>query len=101
MLPTLELYSSVECPFAYLAIYRLRQVWPSYAGRIRLVWRALSLEYVNSTGNSRPLFEAELSLVRRIEPGLPGRSWSRPEWDWPVTMWPAFEALACAQAQSA
>lgn len=100
MLPVLELYSSIECPFAYLAIYRLRQVWPAYAGRVQVVWRALSLEHVNKVGNSRPLFEAELKVIQQIEPSIPGHSWSRREWDWPVTLWPAFEALACAQAQN-
>jgi predicted DsbA family dithiol-disulfide isomerase len=98
--PVLELYSSIECPFAYLAIYRLRQAWPAYAGRIKLAWRALSLEYINKVGNSHPLFEAELKIIRQIEPSIPMQSWSRPVWDWPVTLWPAFEALACAQAQS-
>jgi predicted DsbA family dithiol-disulfide isomerase len=99
MIPNIELYSSIECSFAYLAVHRLRQVWPSYAGRVQLVWRALSLEYVNRVPNSRPLFEAELTLFGQIDASLPMRSWVRPEWDWPVTLWPAFEALACAQAQ--
>jgi hypothetical protein len=42
-----------------------------------------------------------MELFARIEPGLPFYPWTRPEWEWPVTFWPAFEALACAQAQSA
>jgi predicted DsbA family dithiol-disulfide isomerase len=99
-LPILELYGSIECPFAYLATYRLRRVWPTYAGRLQLTWRALALEYVNNQGNSRPFFEAILELFPQIEPDLPLHPWSRPAWDWPVTLWPAFEALACVQAQS-
>jgi predicted DsbA family dithiol-disulfide isomerase len=98
-LPAIEIYSSIECPFAYLAIYRLRQVWPDYRGRVRVVWRALSLEYINRSGSTKPLTEAELDLLTRIEPGLPANHWPRPDWEWPATMWPAFEALACAQAQ--
>jgi hypothetical protein len=100
MLPTLEIYSSLDCPYAYLAVYRLRQVWPEFAGRVRLVWRALSLEYVNSSLVSRPLIDAERELFALIEPALPFHPWPRPAWDWPVTMWPAFEAVACAQAQN-
>jgi predicted DsbA family dithiol-disulfide isomerase len=100
MLPTLELYSSIECPFAYLAIYRLRKVWSDYADGLHLTWRALSLEFVNQVGNSHPLFEAEIKIIQQIEPSIPVQSWSRAEWDWPVTLFPAFEALACAQAQS-
>jgi predicted DsbA family dithiol-disulfide isomerase len=98
--PTIELYSSLECPYAYLAIYRLRQIWPEYAGRVQVIWRALSLEYINQTSVSKPTHDAELPLFAQIEPALPMQPWSRPDWQWPVTMWPAFEALACAQAQS-
>jgi predicted DsbA family dithiol-disulfide isomerase len=99
-LPTIEIYSSIECPYAYLAIYRLRQIWPEYTGRVQLVWRALSLEYVNRASVSKPTHDAELGFFPQIEPTLPLQAWTRPEWEWPVTMWPAFEALACAQAQS-
>jgi hypothetical protein len=99
-LPTIEVYSSIECPYAYLATYRLRQVWPEFAGRVRVVWRALSLEYINRRiGTPPPMFEAEKALFARIEPNLPWQPWTRPAWEWPATMWPAFEALACAQAQ--
>lgn len=100
MKPTLEIYSSLECPYAYLAVYRLRQIWPEFAGQIQVLWRALSLEYINQrVGTPPPMFEAEKELFARIEPALPWRAWSRPLWEWPVTMWPAFEALACAQVQ--
>lgn len=92
----------MECPFAYLATYRLRQIWPEFAGRVQIVWRALSLEYINNRiGTPKPLYEAERQLFSRIEPALPFHTWPRAEWEWPVTMWPAFEALACAQAQDA
>ena len=100
MIPTIEIYTSIECPYAYLATYRLRQLWPELAGRVQLVWRALSLEYINRRiGTPPPMFEAEKALFARIEPNLPWLLWTRPVWDWPVTLWPAFEALACAQAQ--
>ncbi len=98
-LPTIEIYSSLDCPYAYLATYRLRRIWPEFTGKVRIVWRALSLEYVNKRGTQKPTIDAERGLFQRVDPGLPFRSWSRPDWEWPVTMWPAFEALACAQAQ--
>jgi len=97
----IEIYSSIECPFAYLAAYRLRRVWPEYTGRVQIVWHALSLEYINGRGPSRPVIELELDLFRQMEPGLPVQRWRRAAWEWPATMWPAFEALACAQAESA
>lgn len=100
-LPSLELYASLDCPYAYLATYRLRQLWPAYRGKVELVWRALSLEYVNARPVTKPLIDAERPLFAQIEPALPYAPWDAAEWLWPATMWPAFEALACAQAQSA
>jgi predicted DsbA family dithiol-disulfide isomerase len=97
--PTIELYSDILCPWTYLTIYRLRRVWPEYAGRAQLAWRALSLEYINRQGTPKPLLDAEIRLIKQIEPELPIEHWQRPEWQWPATFWPAFEALACAQAQ--
>lgn len=98
-LPTIDVYSDLHCPWAYLACYRLRQVWPAYAGRVQLRWRALALEYINQRGTPKPTLDAEIALIGRIEPAILVQPWSRPAWQWPVTFWPAFEALACAQAQ--
>jgi hypothetical protein len=95
----LEIYSSMECPYAYLATYRLRQLRDEFAGRVQVVWRALSLEYVNRQSYAKPLRDAEMELFARIEPALPFHPWARSDWEWPVTFWPAFESLACAQAQ--
>lgn len=95
----IDIYSSLECPFAYMAVYRLRKIWPEYASRVQLVWRALSLEYINRRGPSKPATGVELHLIHQLEPGLPVQLWNRPDWEWPVTFWPAMEALACAQGQ--
>lgn len=96
---TVDLFSSIECPFAYLGVYRLRKVLPEFAGRVEIHWRALSLEYINHAMLAKPVTEAELGLLLDYEPDLPVRGWLRQDWEWPSTMWPAFEALACAQAQ--
>lgn len=100
-LPRVELFGSLDCPYAYLATSRLRQVWSDYEERIEVVWRPLSLEYINERAVTRPLIDAERELFARIEPDLPYHPWSSAAWEWPTTMWPAFEALACAQAQNA
>ena len=76
----IEIYSSIECPFAYLAIHLLRRVWPEYVGRVSISWRALSLEYINGLGPSRPMIEAELDLFKQMEPDLPVLKWSLPAW---------------------
>ncbi len=97
--PLIEIYSSIECPYAYLATFRLRQLGPEMSGQVRLIWRALSLEYVNRQVYPKPLHDVECALFRQIEPNLPWKEWEHPDWLWPSTFWPAFEALACAQAQ--
>ena len=99
--PIVEIYGSMDCPYTYLATFRLRRLWPRIEGRLKPVWRCLSLEYVNKRPVVQPLIEAERPLFARIEPALPYEPWARAAWDWPVTMWPAAEALACAQLQSA
>lgn len=98
-LPRIEIYSDIHCPWAYLAVYRLRQLWPEYAGKLEVRWRSLSLEYINRRGTPKPILDLETGYMKQIEPDLPVKPWSRPDWQWPVTFWPAFEALECAQAQ--
>ena len=99
MIPTIDIYSSVECPFAYLASYRLQKLWPEYEGNVHLFWRALALEYINQSSYSKPLWDAERELLAQIEPDLPFNPWPQEDWRFPTTFWPAYEALACVQAQ--
>jgi predicted DsbA family dithiol-disulfide isomerase len=98
-LPVIEMYSDIHCPWSYLAIFRLRKLWPEYAGKLEIRWRSLSLEYINRRGTPKPILDLEMGFMKKIEPDLPVKSWARPDWQWPVTFWPAFEALECAQAQ--
>jgi predicted DsbA family dithiol-disulfide isomerase len=95
----LEVYASIECPYAYLAAYRLSQLRQEWEGKVKIRWRALSLEYINRSSYAKPLYEAEYALFNQIEPDLPWKLWDRPDWQWPTTTWSAFEALACAQTQ--
>jgi predicted DsbA family dithiol-disulfide isomerase len=39
-------------------------------------------------------------VLAAAEPGLPYAYWRAPESAWPVTSWPAFEAIRCARRQS-
>ena len=96
---TIEMYGSLDCPFAYLATFRLRRLRERFAGETKVVWRNLALEYVNRRPVTLPLIEAERELLQMIEPELPYAPWGREAWEWPTTMWPAAEALACAQLQ--
>jgi len=99
-LPTIEMYSDIHCPWGYLAAFRLGQLELEWSGRVRFAWRCLPLEVVNSRGTPKNTLDQELPYLLQIEPGIPARPWRRPEWEYPVTMLPAFEALKCAEAQS-
>lgn len=50
--PTIELYPDIHCPWTYPAVHRLCPVWPEYVGRVRLVWRILSLECITRPGDA-------------------------------------------------
>jgi hypothetical protein len=55
---------------------------------------------VNREPTPKPLLDSELPLLVQEEPDIPYQPWQRPESEWPVTMWPAFEAVKCAERQS-
>lgn len=98
-LPTIEMFSDIHCPWGYLAAFRLRELEPEWRGRVRLAWRCLPLEVVNSRGTPKQIVDQELPFLLQIEPDIPARPWRRAEWEYPVTLLPAFEALKCAEAQ--
>lgn len=97
---TIALYADLSCPFAYLTAFRLRQLRDEYRGRITIVHKSLALEYVNREPTPKPVLDNELPMLTLVEPELPYQPWHRPLSEWPVTMWPAFEAVKCAERQS-
>jgi predicted DsbA family dithiol-disulfide isomerase len=96
----IAMYADIACLYAYVSAYRLRTLRGEYRGRILIEHKSLALEYVNREPTPKPMLETELPLLVREEPGIPYHPWSRPESEWPVTMWPAFEAVKCAERQS-
>ncbi len=96
---TVELYSDIHCPWAYLALFRLRQVWPEYQDRVRLSFRALSLELKNKRPTPKPILDVEFDLMKEQEPGLPIQRWQAPEYLFVPTFLPAFEAEKAAEQQ--
>lgn len=95
----IDLYSDVHCPYAYLTAYRLRKLRDEYAGKITIVRRSLALEYVNRRPTPKNIINAETPILMLEEPDIPYHPWHRPLSEWPVTMWPVFEAIKCAERQ--
>lgn len=96
----IELYSDLHCPYAYLTAYRLRKLRDKYRGKIRIIHKSLALEYVNKRSTPRGIIAEETPVLMLEEPDIPYIPWSRPDAEWPVTMWSAFEAVKCAAEQS-
>jgi predicted DsbA family dithiol-disulfide isomerase len=96
---TIALYSDVHCPYAYLTAYRLRQLRDVYQDRVTISYQSLALEYVNRRPTPKPILDNETPILMLEEPEIPYRPWHAPLSEWPVTMWPAFEAIKCAERQ--
>lgn len=96
----IAMYADLACPYAYVTAYRVRKLRNAYRGTIVIEHKCLPLEYVNKEPTPKPLLERELPLLTREEPDIPYQPWQRPDSEWPVTMWPAFEAVKCAERQS-
>jgi predicted DsbA family dithiol-disulfide isomerase len=96
----IALYSDVHCPYGYITAFRLRKIKDEYRGRIRIQHKSLALEYVNKRSTPRVILSEETPILLLQEPEIPYQPWSRPDSEFPVTMWSAFEAVKCAQNQS-
>jgi predicted DsbA family dithiol-disulfide isomerase len=94
------MYADLSCPFAYVAHARWRRLRNEFRDRLVVVHKSLALEYVNSRPTPKISTEAELAVLVAEEPGIPYARWERPDSEWPVTLWPAFEAVKCAERQS-
>lgn len=97
----IELYADLHCPYAYLTAYRLRKLRDEYEGQVTIVHRSLSLEYINRRPTPKMILDEETPILMLEEPEIPYRPWKRDLTHWPVTMWPAFEAVKCAEKQDA
>src|SRR5215207_6884948 len=95
----IALYSDVHCPYAYVTAYRLRQLREEYRGRITISYKSLALEYINRRPSPKHILDNETPILMLEEPEIPYQPWHAPLSAWPVTMWPTFEAIKCAERQ--
>ncbi len=98
-LPRVAVYADLACPYAYIAAYRLRKLRDEYGGRLIIEHKSLPLEYINRQPTPKPMLDSECPLLMLTEPELPWEPWHAPLSEWPVTLWPAFEAVKCAERQ--
>ncbi|HWH08011.1 MAG TPA: DsbA family protein, partial [Candidatus Thermoplasmatota archaeon] len=68
-------------------------------GQVEVRLRCLAIEHADEKPTPKEVLDAEAPLIMLEEPGIPYRPWQGSPSGWPSTMWPAFEAVKCAQRQ--
>ena len=95
-------YSDIGCPWAHLAVFRLHRA-RSMLGlekEVVLEHRSFPLELFNERPTPRKTLDAEIPVAGALEPDAGWQVWRKPDYQYPVTMLPALEAVHAARAQS-
>ena len=88
-----EVWSDIHCPWALVAIHRLRQARARLGAEVVFVPRAWPLEWVNGRGTPLDIVSVEVAALASHEPDLFNRYRGS---SWPSTFLPAFELVAAA-----
>lgn len=100
--PTVEFFSDLHCPHAYLTRYRLREIEDEYGDQVQLRSRCLSIELYSENPTPKRILDNETPMLAQLEDGLPYEPWPDARISkWPVTFLPAFEAVKAAEALDA
>lgn len=94
MTSSVVIYSDLHCPWATVAVHRLRRARDAHGLDVVLDQRAWPLEWVNGVGTPRHIVQSETAVLAGHEPELFSRF--RGE-SWPSTFLPAFELVAAAR----
>jgi predicted DsbA family dithiol-disulfide isomerase len=99
---SIVVYSDLGCPWATVAITRLLRARAELDAddRVHVDYRCFLLEDVNARPTPKPVIDAEIPVVRTLEPMLGWTTWQRDLSTWPVTTAPANEAVQAAKLQS-
>jgi predicted DsbA family dithiol-disulfide isomerase len=90
----IDIWSDIHCPWALIALHRLRQARAQLGAEVTFVPRAWPLEWVNRRGTPRDIVTTEVAALASHEPDL----FNKYSGDsWPSTFVPAFELVAAAK----
>jgi predicted DsbA family dithiol-disulfide isomerase len=93
----ITVWSDVGCPWATLALFRLRAAVAVAQADVMIDHRVFALELVNERPTPKRALDVETAVIGSHEPGLAWRPWrARPEM-YPVTTLPALEAVQAAK----
>jgi predicted DsbA family dithiol-disulfide isomerase len=89
-----DVWSDIHCPWALIAVHRLRSARDRHRLDVVLAPRAWPLEWVNGRGTPRAIVTTETAALAGHEPEV----FNAYENDsWPSTFLPAFELVAAAR----
>ncbi|MGH3166079.1 MAG: DsbA family oxidoreductase, partial [Trebonia sp.] len=88
-----DVWSDIHCPWALVALHRLRAARQAHELNVIFTPRAWPLEWVNNRGTPRDILTAETAVLATHEPDL-FSAYTNPSW--PSTLLPAFELVAAA-----
>lgn len=88
-----EVWSDIHCPWALIAVHRLRRARERLGADVVFVPRAWPLEWVNHRGTPQDIVSVEVAALASHEPDLFNRYSGE---SWPSTFLPAFELVAAA-----
>lgn len=89
----IDVWSDLHCPWALIAVHRLRLARAELGLDVVLVPRAWPLEWVNGHGTPRGIVATETAVLAGHEPELFN---AYTDDSWPSTFLPAFELVAAA-----
>lgn len=90
----IEIWSDIHCPWAAVAVHRLRRARDRHGLDVVFDQRAWPLEWVNKAGSPRHIVEPESAVLSNHEPEIFSRFDGS---SWPSTFLPAFELVAAAR----
>ena len=96
---TIIFFSDVGCPWASLAVHRLRQRRDALGLDVAVDHRAFPLELINERPTPKRTLDAEVAVIGAHEPALGWQPWRRPDSEYPGTTLLALEAVQAAKAQ--
>ena len=91
---TVDIWSDIHCPWALVAVHRLRAARARHGLDVVFAPRAWPLEWVNDHGTPRSIVTTETAALAGHEPELFNAYRND---SWPSTFLPAFELVAAAR----
>jgi predicted DsbA family dithiol-disulfide isomerase len=99
---TIVVFSDFACPFAYVLLHRIRSARSrlDLDGRLVVDHHAFPIELLNRAPGTRHGSDSEIPVLGALEPDAGWQTWQGPDYYYPSTMLPAFEAVQAAKRQS-